>query len=485
MMRYLGVMGYPISHSLSPVMHNRALEVQGLDYTYLPFEVKKEDLAKALQGFEALQVVGMNVTIPYKVELIDYLDQISPEAELIGAVNTIHYQAGQWTGYNTDGIGFLRSLQQDAGIDPMGAQILLLGAGGAARAVAVQLGLAGAQEIVIANRTVVKAEQLAEELNCKITQSRYRGIGMSEGELAWEMSQAQIVVNATPVGMVSQVEMNLPIQQEWIRPDQLIADLVYRPLMTPFLQTAEEAGARILTGAGMLLHQGAEAYRIWTGVEPPVEVMREALLKELTGEESYRFCDYRPEEEEEWLRCWAQVVVTSHAWTYILQSKPAYQKEALEMVVKVGGKVIGFIDVEIFDHLWGRPDEKIEPFGFVWEYGLLPEYRGHGLGRHLIEIAGQRLKTEYGVDRLEFWSQDSQSQDFYKKMGMDEISRHYQLFITPNTQLDALFQGGFHPREIAGTCALQDLEQVRKIYQVEEEHPFECHECIGYNYFVK
>lgn len=284
-MKYLGVIGNPISHSLSPVIHNRALEAQGLDYTYLPFQVETKDLAKALLGFEALHVVGVNVTIPHKVGIISHLDQISEEAELIGAVNTIHYQNGEWIGYNTDGIGFLRSLREDGGVNPKGALILLLGAGGGARAVAVQLGLAGAKEIVIANRTLSKAENLAQELAEKIPETRYRAVGFTELELQAEMRKVEILINATPIGMASYYEeKSFPLKQEWIRSEQVVADLVYHPMDTPFLQMAAAAGATILTGDGMLLYQGVEAYRIWTGLEPPVELMRKVLVEKLTNE---------------------------------------------------------------------------------------------------------------------------------------------------------------------------------------------------------
>lgn len=283
-MRYLGVIGNPIAHSLSPVMHNQALKAQGLDFTYLPFQVEADALAKALLGFEALHVVGVNVTIPHKVEIIAHLDQISKEAELIGAVNTIHYQNGKWIGYNTDGVGFLRSLQEDGGIDPKGALILLLGAGGAARAVAVQLGLAGAREIIIANRTRSKAEALADELSEKILETRYRAVGFTELEILEEMRTAKILINATPIGMISYEGNSFPIRREWIRQEQVVADLVYRPMNTPLLEMAVEAGATTLTGDGMLLYQGVEAYRIWTGLEPPVELMRKALVEKLIGE---------------------------------------------------------------------------------------------------------------------------------------------------------------------------------------------------------
>ncbi|AZR74181.1 shikimate dehydrogenase [Anoxybacter fermentans] len=285
MKKYLGIIGDPIEHSLSPIMHNAALEKQKLDYIYLPFQVTPDNLKDALKGFKALNIVGVNVTIPYKVAVMSYLDQISEEAALIGAINTIHLKDGKWIGYNTDGIGFLRSLREDGGTDPEGLRVLLFGAGGAARAVAVQLGLSKAKEIVIANRTRKRGEDLAKELGGKISTTSFRAVGFTPGELKEEMKKAQIIVNATPVGMKSITQKELPLKLEWFRPEHLVVELVYRPLKTPLLKMARSAGASILSGEGMLLYQGAEAYKIWTGMEPPIEVMRRAILDQLKKED--------------------------------------------------------------------------------------------------------------------------------------------------------------------------------------------------------
>ncbi len=281
MEKYLGVIGDPIHHSLSPLMHNRALEKQELEYIYLPFRVVVKDLAEGIKGLKALQFVGVNVTIPHKVAIISHLDEISKEADLIGAVNTIHLKDGNLIGYNTDGIGFLRSLKEEGGVEPGGAKILILGAGGASRAVVIQLGLAGAEEIVIANRTFIKGEMLAKECNQKIKNTIYRAISFEPQVLKQEVESAEIIINATPIGMASVDEKELPFEVDWFKPSHLVADLVYRPLETPFLKIAKKAGARTLSGVGMLVYQGAEAYKIWTGKEPPIEVMREAVLSVL------------------------------------------------------------------------------------------------------------------------------------------------------------------------------------------------------------
>lgn len=294
--KYLGVIGNPIEHSLSPHMHNAALERQKPEYTYLPFRVTQEGLEKALEGFKALGVVGFNVTIPHKVAIMQYLDVITEEARLIGAVNTVHLENGQWVGYNTDGIGFLTMLEEAGGVQAAGCRVLILGTGGAARAVAVQLGLAGAGEIIIANRHPEKAEVFAKEMQAKISGTTYSALSFSPAELAAAIKKVEIIVNATPVGMSSFPEENLPLKAEWFSAGQIAVDLVYSPQWTNFLQLAGNAGCRTLTGVGMLLYQGVAAYQIWLGMEPPIEVMREALVNSLEGPV---IREYRPEDEAE------------------------------------------------------------------------------------------------------------------------------------------------------------------------------------------
>lgn len=283
MKRYLGIIGDPIEHSLSPVLHQVALEVQRLNYTYLPFRVTADNLPDALNGLRALGFVGVNVTLPHKVAVIPHLRKLSREAELIGAVNTLHLEKGQWIGYNTDGIGFLRSLQEDGDVNPVKARILLLGAGGAARAVAAQLGLVQAEEILIANRDRSRAEGLAKEMADKIPSVSYRAMDLHPTAVATAMKNADIIINATPVGMEGYSESTLPVRREWFQARHRVVDLVYRPVETSFLKLARSAGAHTVSGVGMLLYQGVEAYRIWTKVDPPVEVMRQALLARLGG----------------------------------------------------------------------------------------------------------------------------------------------------------------------------------------------------------
>ena len=277
-MKYLAVIGDPIAHSLSPTMHNAVLRRLEPDYTYIPVQVPKGQLQQTLDQFAAQGVRGFNVTIPHKVDILQHLDCVSPEAQLIGAVNTVALEAGRWVGYNTDGIGFLQSLEEEAGIDPAGRTVLILGAGGAARALAIQLGLAGVAEIIMANRTGEKAQALLAEMRAKISQPTYHAISLHAEEIRMALAQADLVINATPVGMRGYSGGDNLIRAEWLKAEHVVIDLVYRPLRTEFLQLAESVGCRTVSGLGMLLYQGACAYKIWFGVEPPIEVMREALL---------------------------------------------------------------------------------------------------------------------------------------------------------------------------------------------------------------
>lgn len=275
MRKYLGIIGDPISHSLSPLIQQTALKAQGLDYLYLPFRVLKEDLEIALKGINALNFVGINVTLPHKTSILDLLDEISVEARLIGAVNTVVFKDGRSLGYNTDGQGFIRSLLEEGKIDPLQKKVLILGSGGAARAVAVALALRGVKDLVIVNRTMEKAKNLVSELAEKITGVNFRSMAFLPALLAEEIPKVDLIINATSIGLKTS---EFPVKSEWFNSRQMVVDLVYYPLKTSFLQKAARGGAQTLTGAGMLVYQGVEAYRLWTGLEPPVELMYQVLV---------------------------------------------------------------------------------------------------------------------------------------------------------------------------------------------------------------
>ena len=270
--RLYGIMGYPIGHSLSPLMHTLAFRHHGLDAVYVPFSVAPDDLARAVAGAVALGMAGFNVTIPHKEAIMACLDEVTDEARTIGAVNTVHVRDGLTIGHNTDGAGFLQPLQG------FGAPLnqftgCVLGAGGAARALAAALLDAGCPRLVIANRTHARSERLATDLQKRFTAAEVRAVSMSDAADA--ARQSRLVVNATSLGMHEGDEPLLP--SRCFAPGQIAYDIVYRPLSTPFLQDARAAGATTIGGLDMLLGQGAAAFTIWTGLAFPLAAVRPAL----------------------------------------------------------------------------------------------------------------------------------------------------------------------------------------------------------------
>jgi len=269
--RLTGLLGHPVAHSKSPQMHNAAFALLGLDYRYLAFDVEPERIGEAIAGIRALGVRGVNVTIPHKVAVIPHLDELSEEARLIGAVNTIVQEDGKLVGYNTDGIGYLSALREETGFDVAGKRILLLGAGGAARAVAAQMALAGSEQLVIAARDIDRAEALAGHL---AAYADTRGITLHVAER--DLASFDLIVNTTPVGMHPHVD-DMPIPVEGLESRQLVSDLIYNPRITKWLQAAEERGCKIHGGLGMFIHQGAHAFQLWTGSAAPTDVMRQTV----------------------------------------------------------------------------------------------------------------------------------------------------------------------------------------------------------------
>lgn len=274
--RLVGIIGYPLEHTLSPPMHNAAFQYLGLDYVYVPFAVPPGRLAEAVQGIRALHIAGCNVTIPYKEQVIPFLDHLDDGAARIGAVNTIVNRDGELWGYNTDGPGFLRSLREEAGLELEGKAVLILGAGGAARAVAFALAGAGAGRLIIANRHYDKGHKLARELTNGGARAA-EAVELKPEVLQHCLVRVDILVNTLPLGMYPQVETMPPLCGEWLNPPLVVCDLIYNPRKTKLLAAAEQRGCRILNGEGMLVYQGAEAFRLWTGQEAPALIMRRVL----------------------------------------------------------------------------------------------------------------------------------------------------------------------------------------------------------------
>lgn len=274
--RILGIFGDPVSHSLSPLMQNHALEAAGIDAVFVPFHVLPEQLGQAVAGIRALNLLGVNVTVPHKEAVCAHLDEIDPVARQIGAVNTIVNRDGRLCGYNTDGIGFLRSLQQDLGLQPGGLNVLLLGAGGACRAALVALGQAGARRITVANRTPERAERLAQEFGQKFAGTTIAKCSLECEALGPVLTDADLIVNTSAVGLKGEAFVGFP--WDAMPAKSACYDMVYGPQPTPWLRQAQEHNHLVAGGLGMLAGQGEEAFYLWTGQRPPFGAMRARLL---------------------------------------------------------------------------------------------------------------------------------------------------------------------------------------------------------------
>ncbi len=273
--KVVGLLGHPVGHSQSPIMHNTAFRENNVNYVYVAFDVAPEKLPEAVAGIRSLGLRGVNVTIPHKVAIIPLLDEIDPLAKRIGAVNTVVNDNGRLIGYNTDGTGYVRSLVNETKIELADQVVTMLGAGGAARAVACTLAEEGVKEIRIVNRSREKAQRLAEHLNGLVPT---RAIDPADAHLA--VSDATLLINTTSIGMYPQVD-EMPIAAELLHPRLVVSDLIYNPLETKLLQAAKKIGAKTHSGVGMFVNQGALAYEIWLEADAPVELMRETVLKQL------------------------------------------------------------------------------------------------------------------------------------------------------------------------------------------------------------
>jgi len=277
--RVCALLGDPAEHSLSPCFQNAAFQHLGLDFIYLAFTVKAEDLGDAILGIRSLRFHGLNVTMPHKISVIQYLDDLDENAEKIMSVNTILNQDGKLIGYTTDGIGALNALKYN-NVNPRNKKIVILGAGGASRSISFILAKE-AEELVILNRTVAKAEKLASDIHRLIEgYGRIRWGELTEENIRKELQEADILINATPVGMSPNVD-ETPVGKSHLHPDLTVFDLVYHPLETRLLKEARMVGARTINGLNMLIHQGAASFEIWMGVKAPIDVMMKAAEEEL------------------------------------------------------------------------------------------------------------------------------------------------------------------------------------------------------------
>lgn len=275
--RLTGLLGSPVGHSISPMMHNEAFNQLGLDYVYLAFDVGTDKLATAVEGLRTLNVRGFNLTMPDKNLMCSLCDKLSPAAEIIGAVNTVVNDNGVLTGYTTDGIGYMRAVE-DAGHNIIGKKMTLLGAGGAATAILVQAALDGVSEISVFNvrddfftRAESIIADLNERTNCKVKLFDFS----DQSILQKEISESAILTNGTSVGMSPNTDACIIKDTSVFHKDLIVSDVIYNPEETKLLRLAREAGCPTFNGLYMLLYQGAEAFRLWTGEEMPIPIIKE------------------------------------------------------------------------------------------------------------------------------------------------------------------------------------------------------------------
>ncbi len=279
---FTGLLGSPVSHSISPMMHNESFRMVGLDLIYLCFDVKEEQLDTAVAGLKAAGIHGFNLTMPCKNRMVSLCDELSPAASLIGAVNTVVNQDDKLIGHNTDGIGFWRSAEE-VGFSSPGKNVTLMGMGGAATAIAVQAALDGVKELNIfarpTSRFWQRANNLTDELNKRTTCKVQLFEQQDTSTLKKCLDHSDILVNGTSVGMAPNTETSILPDSTLLHPELTVADVIYNPRETLLLKQAKSVGCPVFNGMYMLLYQGAEAFRLWTGVDMPVEHIKERYFK--------------------------------------------------------------------------------------------------------------------------------------------------------------------------------------------------------------
>ncbi|MHA1794197.1 MAG: shikimate dehydrogenase [Promethearchaeota archaeon] len=274
--KLLCVIGDPIEHSMSPKMHNAAINALGLDYVYVAFNVKKDNLERAVEGFRGLNITGVNVTIPLKIDIMKYLDGIKENARAIGAVNTIKNENGRLIGTNTDGDGALAALES-AGVNVSEHDTIILGAGGAARAVSHALSKK-ARTFTIAARRVEQAIKLAKDISNPSSTNKIQTISMNDKKkLEEQVKNSTLIINATPVGMFPKID-NCIIEKDWLPEKSVVFDLVYNPIETKLVKIAKQKNCTIVHGLDMLVHQGAKAFEWWTNKTPPIKIMKKEII---------------------------------------------------------------------------------------------------------------------------------------------------------------------------------------------------------------
>lgn len=271
-----GIFGHPVKHSLSPDMHNSAFNTLGLNSVYVAFDIDPESIEEAARAIRVMGIRGINITIPHKQTIIPYLDEVSPDAKLTGAVNTVKNENGRLLGYNTDVGGFLRAIREDLDFSPEGNTLFLIGAGGAARAVLSAFCMNGGAVVYITDIIKDKALELANQFKANFQNITIETVELDNQNLIEQkLNEADILVNASPAGMDSVGSLDIPLTS--LNKNAVVYDLVYKPPDTNLLKEAKQLGHKASGGLSMLLYQGAESFEIWTGENAPVEIMKKAL----------------------------------------------------------------------------------------------------------------------------------------------------------------------------------------------------------------
>ena len=295
--KIIGVIGNPIEHSFSPIMFNAAFQYMNMNYVYVPFNVEKKDIKYAIKGAKALNIKGLNVTIPHKQKVINELDKFDIMANLIGAVNTIDFKDGKSKGYNTDCIGAIKAIKELS--DIKNKNVVIIGAGGAARAISFQIAIEEANNLTLINRSPKKAKHLIYDIKTLLSSNFTRdpkiddiGINFSNIDLNLEyggldilsnsLKDSDILIDTTPIGMYPNINDEPVATADTMHSDLIVNDIVYNPLETSLIKEAKKANAKTISGEKMLLYQGAENFKIWTGKEAPIDVMENALLEIIT-----------------------------------------------------------------------------------------------------------------------------------------------------------------------------------------------------------
>lgn len=277
MQKLYGLIGYPVEHSMSPIMHNACFREFGMMHVYHAFNVHPDHLEKAIVGMKALGVAGFNVTIPHKINCMKYLDKIDELAMKIGAVNTVVNENGKLIGYNTDGLGFVKALKDEACETLTNKKILIIGAGGAARGIYMTLADSGVERIDIANRTIHRADEIISDCSDSVQST---SLSLQQAECA--LKNYDIIINTTSIGMYPHIN-EMPISLDHLGEKKIVCDIIYNPLETKFLKEAKKRGALIQNGLGMFVYQGALAFEKWQGKFPNIDDMKQIVLDKLGG----------------------------------------------------------------------------------------------------------------------------------------------------------------------------------------------------------